>query len=125
MHTVVETNAFRRAAEDVGLSEEERIAIATLVSEDPMLGATIPGTGGARKFRYAPPHRGKRGGYRVITYFAAEDVPVFLLDMYSKGEKIDLTKAERNELARLLADIADDYRTYSMGRGRHIGEKRK
>ena len=35
---------------------------------------------------------------------------VFLLNVFAKGEKINLSKAERNELKRVLADIADVYR---------------
>jgi hypothetical protein len=39
-----------------------------------------------------------------------DDVPVFLLNVFAKGEKVDLSKAERNELKKILADIADVYR---------------
>jgi len=109
MHTILETNAFKRAAADLALSEDDRIGIATMRS-DPKLGDLIPATGGARKFRYAPPGRGKRGGYRIITYFPAEDVPVFLLDIYAEGEKINLTKAECNAIGKALANVADDCR---------------
>jgi hypothetical protein len=37
-------------------------------------------------------------------------VPVFLLNVFAKGEKVNLSKAERNELKKILADIADIYR---------------
>lgn len=33
-----------------------------------------------------------------------------MLNVFAKGEKINLSKAERNELKRVLADIADVYR---------------
>jgi hypothetical protein len=46
----------------------------------------------------------------VITYYAAEDVPVFLLDLFAKGDVVNLTKAERNELREVLASLGDDYR---------------
>ena len=46
-----------------------------------MRGDLIPGTGGARKFRFAKAGMGKRSGYRIISYYAADDVPVFLLDV--------------------------------------------
>jgi hypothetical protein len=71
----------------------------------------MKGTGGARKIRFAGRGKGKRGGYRVITYYAADDVPVFLLDLFAKGDVVNLTKAERNELRGVLASLADDYRT--------------
>lgn len=70
----------------------------------------MPGTGGARKLRLARPGSGKSGGYRIVTYYAGTDVPVFLMDVYSKGERINLTDVEKNELKKLLGSIADDWR---------------
>jgi len=46
--------------------------------------------------------KGKSGGYRVISYFGGDDVPVFLLNVFAKGDKVNLSKAERNELKRIL-----------------------
>lgn len=110
MHTVIETHSFRRAANDAGLTEDERLAITNLVAGNPLLGDPIEGTGGARKFRMPAKGKGKSGGYRVITFYAASDVPVFLLDLYVKGEKVNLSKAERNELKGILGTVADEWR---------------
>ena len=101
MHTVIETDAYLRAAKNAGMGEAEMAAVITLVALDPEAGEIMPGCGGARKLRVARPGGGKSGGYRVITYFAGQDVPVFLLDAFAKNEKINLSKAERNELATL------------------------
>ena len=46
--------------------------------------------------------RGKSGGYRVITYFAGRSLPVFLLTLYAKGERANLSPAERNALHALV-----------------------
>jgi mRNA-degrading endonuclease RelE of RelBE toxin-antitoxin system len=48
-------------------------------------GDTIEGTGGARKVRFAGCGQGKRGGYRVISYFDGDDVLVFLLTCSRSG----------------------------------------
>jgi len=77
------------------MSEEERLRLNNLLAENPTAGDLIQGTGGARKLRFAKPGKGKSGSYRVITYYAADDVPVFLMDVYAKGEKISLTAAEK------------------------------
>jgi hypothetical protein len=37
-------------------------------------------------------------------------VPVFLLTVYGKGERANLTRAKRNELRDVLSDIAALYR---------------
>ena len=74
-------------------------------------GDEMPGTGGARKVRFAARGKGKSGGYRVITFYSGEDIPVFLLDVYAKGEKIDLTQSEKNELRFILDRIVKTYRS--------------
>lgn len=71
----------------------------------------MPGTGGARKIRVAGRGKGKSGGYRIVTYFAAPDIPVFILAVINKGERANLSKAEQNALKNELSAIADDYRT--------------
>jgi hypothetical protein len=71
----------------------------------------IPGTGGARKIRLAGRGKGKSGGYRVITFYSGGDVPVFLLTVFARGERADLSKAERNALAQLTKLLVDSYRT--------------
>ncbi len=110
MHIVVETPTYQRSAERAGLTEAERTAIVTLLAADPTAGEVMEGTGGARKLRVAGRGKGKSGGYRVITFYAADDVPIFLLDLYGKGEKANLTKAERNALHAILSTLADAYR---------------
>ena len=37
-------------------------------------------------------------------------MPLFLLNVFAKGGKVDLYQAERNELGGALAGLADDYR---------------
>ena len=53
----------------------------------------------------------------MITLYTGIDLPVFLLNVIAKGEKVDLTQAERNELRNELAYLADDYR---RGVQRHV-----
>lgn len=110
MHCVLHTEDFEAGVKRLGLSDNEVHAIETTLSENPQIGDLIIGAGGARKWRVPTKQKGKRAGYRVITYFAAEDVPVFLLDLFSKGERVDLSQAERNELKQILGGIAEDYR---------------
>lgn len=92
------------------MTDAEVEGVVQLVSANPTAGDLMQGTGGARKLRVAGRSKGKSGGYRVITFYAADDVPVFLLDAYSKGDAANLTKAERNELRDVLAGLADAYR---------------
>ncbi len=110
MQTVIEMESFLRDAKSVGLSDEERDTIVSFVAANPDAGDEIKGTGGARKLRFAGRGKGKSGGYRVITFYSGDDIPVFLLNVFAKNEKIDLSQAERNEFKTILAVLADTYR---------------
>jgi len=105
LHTVVETPTFLASS----LSETERREIVALLAANPRAGEKIPGTGGARKLRVAGRGHGKRGGYRIITFYSGVNLPVFLLAAFAKGERADLSQAERNELRGLLKRIVETY----------------
>ncbi|MFZ5691536.1 MAG: type II toxin-antitoxin system RelE/ParE family toxin [Pseudomonadota bacterium] len=109
MQAVVETPAYLDDAERL-LNRAEREAIVDMVSADPLCGVVVPGTGGVRKVRVGVEGRGKRGGARVIYLFGGDDVPVFLLALFAKNEKADLSAAERNALGKSVAAMLDDYR---------------
>lgn len=123
MHTIIETPDYLADAKRAGLSEAECEAIARFVALHPDAGDKIPGSGGARKLRFADRGKGKSGGYRVITFYSGVDIPVFLLNVFAKGEKVDLTPAERRELASILRSLAETYRAgvkaYVKGRPTH------
>jgi hypothetical protein len=110
MHTIVETPVFIRSARRTGVTEEELDEIRAYLAQHPDAGAEMPGTGGARKLRFAASGRGKRGGYRVITFYSGQNIPVFLLDIYAEGERVDLTQQEKNTLRTILGGIVEEYR---------------
>jgi hypothetical protein len=84
------------------LADADRRAIIDHLSAHPQAGDLIEGTGGVRKLRWARDGRGKSGGVRVIYYFHSEAMPLYLLTMFAKNERANLSKAERNELACLV-----------------------
>lgn len=110
MHAVIQTAMFLADCRRAGLSEDDVSEIVAVISGNPLVGDLIPGTGGARKYRFAGRGKGKSGGYRSVSYFAGDDVPVLMLALIDKGERADLSKAERNDLRKELAGYAEDYR---------------
>lgn len=110
MQIVIQTPTFLADAKSAGLSEDEQKQIVDFLAAHPTAGDVIKGTSGARKIRFAGRGKGKSGGYRVVTFYGGEDIPIFLLNLYSKGDRVDLSQAERNELGKILRDIADTYR---------------
>ncbi|WP_158931131.1 type II toxin-antitoxin system RelE/ParE family toxin [Acidisphaera sp. S103] len=110
MHTVCETHSFQRAAKDAGMSTDEITDLINYLAVNPMAGDEMAGTGGCRKLRVAGRGKGKSGGYRTITFYSGQMMPVFLITVFSKGEKANLTKAECNQLALLTQTIVSEYK---------------
>ncbi len=122
LHTVVETMEFARRVPAL-LTAEQRQALIDHLAARPDAGDPIVGTGGARKLRWAAKGHGKSGGVRVITFFSGPRIPVFLLTLFGKNEKANLSAAERNELKSILIEIVAEYRRgsseYVQGRRKH------
>ena len=107
--TVVETPGFLRDAA-TAMAESERDEVVSFLAANPDAGDVMPDTGGARKLRWRAPGRGKRGGFRVIYYYHNEAIPLFLLNVFAKNEKIDLSAEERSTLRKILSRLVDAYR---------------
>lgn len=102
MITVAETTEYARRARKL-LSEKERSDLITYLAANPEAGDIMEGTGGVRKVRWAREGKGKSGGVRVIYFYHNEAMPLYLLTLYGKSEKDNLSAAERNELAKLVS----------------------
>jgi hypothetical protein len=110
MHTVCETGEFRRAAAQAGMTEDEISALLILVANNPDAGDVIEGSGGCRKVRLAGRGKGKSGGYRTVTFYTGTSLPVFLLTVFAKGDRANVSKAEINALRGITRIIAATYR---------------
>ena len=106
--TEVETQMYLRGAEAI-FSEADRDEIVRTIAAYPEVGDLMPGTGGYRKVRFALPGKGKSGGARVVYLYGGEGLPIFLITVYAKSEKGNLSKAERNALAKMAKGFFADY----------------
>lgn len=106
---------FLRRARDCGVSEDERTEIVLFIAANPQGGDLMPGTGGAHKIRFARPGQRKRGGYRIITFYGSEDIPVFLITIYTKNVKTDLSQEEKNIVRKLSKILPATYRRRKNG----------
>lgn len=100
MQTIVELPEFQKRALRL-LKDDEKMSIINYLAFHPQAGDLMQGTGGIRKLRWSAQGKGKSGGARVIYYYHDGTVPLFLLTVFGKGEKANISKAERNELAKL------------------------
>lgn len=101
MQTLAETPEYIRRAEKL-LADDERRDILNYLAAHPKAGDLMEGTGGIRKLRWSRGGRGKSGGVRIIYYFHNETMPLYLLTLFAKNERANLSKAERNMLAELV-----------------------
>jgi mRNA-degrading endonuclease RelE of RelBE toxin-antitoxin system len=109
MQTVVETPSYLADAERL-FSSDERKAIVDRLAADPTCGVVIPGSGGIRKVRFGFGTRGKSGGARIIYLFSGVNLPVFILAVFAKNEKANLSAADRNTLGKMVVAMIEDYR---------------
>ncbi len=114
MHTVLETATFTARAER-RLTVEELYATIDAIAKNPAAGDVIKDTGGVRKIRVAVGGRGKSGGARVIYFFFNEQFPIYLLTVFTKNEKSDLSAKERNELLKLTTALKAAWRPKKKG----------
>lgn len=101
MITIAEVPEYVRQAEKL-LTADERQDILSYLAAHPKSGDLIEGTGGIRKMRWGRGGRGKSGGVRVIYYYHSEVMPLYLLAMFAKNEQANLSKADRNSMAKLV-----------------------
>jgi len=103
MLTFVETHVFTRRVTELLLDAQYR-ALQWTLGMVPDHGDVIPGTGGLRKVRWGIQGRGKRGGLRVIYYWHKPAEVIYLLLVFEKTRRADLTPEQRRALARLVRE---------------------
>ncbi len=99
VETPVFTAAIRRHLDD---EQYRQLQIALMLR--PEQGPVIQGSAGLRKVRWVTPGAGKRGGLRVIYYWAPSDRAFYMVYVYTKSEQGDLTPAQTRQLSRVVRE---------------------
>ena len=110
MHSVVTLPNFIRSAQDLKISQSEIDEIIDYFSLNPQSGDLIKGAHGIRKVRIPRKDSGKSGGYRVLTLYGGVDIPVFLIDIYAKNKKENISQEEKRSFAKLAIMIKNNYK---------------
>ena len=100
---IIETSVFTRQVQKL-LSDEEYRHLQIELSNRPNMGVIIPGSGGLRKVRWGLRGRGKRGGVRVIYYWAVEQNRLLMLLIYPKNVQDDLSSAQLKMLKQIVKE---------------------
>ncbi len=117
--TVAETPLFMRQAEKVW-SDADREEFVVYIAGNPKAGDAIPETGGVRKVRWAREGSGKRGGARVIYFYHDAGRPLYLLMVYAKARKENLSADER----RIVRDLAAVLKGETRGKAERTEKKK-
>ncbi len=96
MHTIVELPEYKKRVEKL-LSDDENKQIISYLAVHPKAGVLMQGT----------------DGVRVVYYYHSEDIPLFMLSLFGKNEKTNLSRTERNVLSKLTKILSDSYRRQS------------
>src|SRR5262249_41174002 len=102
---IVETSVFTRRVV-ASLSDDDYRKLQVVLANRPDAGNLIKGSGGLRKIRWTVSHGGKRGGVRVIYYWAVKQEQLLMLFIYPKSERDDLTA---DQLKTLKAIVKREY----------------
>ena len=102
--TVVETPQFLRQADDVW-TDAERAEFVDFIALDPEAGDAVSDTGGVREVRWRRQGMGKRRGARVMYFYRNPATPPFLLMVYAKAVREDLTAEAKKAVAEFAARI--------------------
>lgn len=100
---------FERKRISLGLDDAWQRALEAELLDDPKRGDLIQGTHGLRKLRFTRPGMGKSGGVRVFYYDYESYELLYLIALLAKGEKDNLSKAERNVLGAMVLGIRREY----------------
>ena len=98
---IIETSIFTKKISAL-LSDEEYRLFQNALVEMPGSGDIIQSSGGIRKIRWSASGRGKRGGVRIIYYWATNNDQIFMLYAYAKNERDDLTKDQLSILREVV-----------------------
>ena len=106
LQTVAEMPEFQRRAKAI-MTEEEREAAIQFIAANPTAGVSLGG--GLRKVRIPREGGGKSGGFRTIYVFGGRHMPIFLVTVFAKNEKDNLTKTEQAAAVELSKRIVAKY----------------
>jgi len=98
MRTVVELPTFQKHAARLW-TDDERMAFIDWIAANPDAGDVVPGTPGVRKVRWARAGSGKSGGVRVIYFNQTQLQEIWLLAVYAKSDRANMSA---NEIRRML-----------------------
>jgi hypothetical protein len=108
IRTFVEIPLFSKRWTEIGLDEDDLLALQIMLLKDPESGPVMEGMGGIRKVRFPLKNRGKSGSVRVCYADFEEFEVTYLFTAFTKAERENLTQEEKNVLKKLVKPLKDE-----------------
>lgn len=106
LQTIVELPEFLRRASEI-MTEADRLGLVNYIAANPDAGVSLGG--GLRKVRIPREGGGKSGGYRTLYVFGGAHMPIFLITVFAKNEKGNLSKKEKSAAVQLSKVLLETY----------------
>lgn len=103
---IIRTRIYERKANRL-LNKAEMLVAENEIAASPAKWPVVSGTGGIRKARAARGSAGKSGGVRIMYYFWLNEEVIYLLDIYAKNEKENLSDAEKKLLRGIIKELKE------------------
>ena len=104
----VELPIFTKRWTELGFDDKDLFQLQDMLLKNPEAGPVMRGTGGIRKVRFSFENRGKSGSARVCYIDCAEYTVIYMITVFSKNEKDNLSPEEKNTLKRLVKELKDE-----------------
>jgi hypothetical protein len=108
IRTFIEVPLFSKRWKEIGLDDDDLLALQIILLKDPESGPVMSGTGGIRKVRFPLEHRGKSGSVRVCYTDFAEYEVIYLVSAFTKDEQSNLSDEEKRVLKKLVKSLKEE-----------------
>lgn len=103
--TFIQTEMFTKQWDSLGLTDEDMCRLEQEILRNPQVGPVVPGTANLRKMRFAIRNKGKRGSTRVCYVDFVMMDTIYLVSIYSKNKKENLSRAEYNKIKAMMKNV--------------------
>ena len=110
LRTFIEVPLFTKRWKEIGLGDDDLLALQIMLLKDPASGPVMEGTGGIRKVRFPIENRGKSGSVRVCYADFEEYEVTYLITAFTKNEQENLTDSEKAVLKKLVKALKEEAR---------------
>ena len=106
--TFIQTKEFSKNWDRLGFNDDDLRRLELELLKNPKTGKVIPGTGKLRKMRFSYENEGKSGSTRIcyVDFLAKETI--YLITVYPKNEKDNLSKAECNAIKKMILQLEEN-----------------